>query len=272
MQSVKIKNKQNFYDFSINDDYHPAIWKANGDLNEDIRQNLIQIIEDFYKTLKVDTEIEDIRFTGSLANFNYTKFSDIDLHVVLDFDKILDDYNILSDYFKQKKNLWNIHHRIMIKGFEVEIYVEDVDEEHLSTGVYSVMNNEWIVKPEHKVIDIDHESVKRKVDSLIAQIEDAEVPQLAKIKEKIIKMRRSGLEKAGEYSIENLAFKVLRRMGVINQLISKIQLNYDVSLSIEENDTEYQDQPGFKKKYMKNRLALLQRKNKIFPKSAPPLG
>ena len=44
---------------------------------------------DFIDFIGVPLLIEDVIFTGSLANYNWSEYSDIDLHVVCDFIQIM---------------------------------------------------------------------------------------------------------------------------------------------------------------------------------------
>jgi predicted nucleotidyltransferase len=290
MLRVKIKkgSPQNLYKFPIHDTLNKHIWDEL-QLKEEVREKLLKISQAFLGFLKLDAEIKDVRLTGSLANYNYSKYSDLDLHIVLDFAAIDENLELVSEYLRSKKKIWNDLHDIKIKNYEVEVYPENVNEKHFSTGVYSVLNNEWIDQPKK---DLDkHLGVQviiDKVESLVDRIEDAsgDIEKLKKIKEKIINMRKAGLEEGGEYSIENLAFKVLRRGGYIGDLNQQINKIYDDQMSLEETegDIEFQKRPGFKSTYIKNRNALIRTKIKIkkapftkdppegFPKSAPPLG
>jgi nucleoside-diphosphate-sugar epimerase len=54
-------------------------------------------------------------------------------------------YNLLC--VDLKKQVFNDKHDIRIFGYDVELYAQDVEESHYSSGVYSVMNNEWISEP-----------------------------------------------------------------------------------------------------------------------------
>ena len=119
----------------------------NGDkLKSDVRNRLLKIAMDFYKSLKLENETkgEDIWLTGSLATYSWTSYSDLDLHILLDYDKIDMDEETLRKLFQKTKNNWNQKHDIEIAGHEVEIYLQDIDELHTAGGIYSVLNDEWI--------------------------------------------------------------------------------------------------------------------------------
>ena len=230
--------------FQAHDTLQPKIWVVEDILKPDIRKQLLKIVDDFWNGLEVDIDMKDITFTGSLANFNWNPHSDIDLHIVADFEEVEGDPELVRDYFNAAKSLWNQKHKIEIFGYEVEIYVQDDNEEHHSTGVYSLMQNKWLVKPERKTAAIDWQNVQDKANSLMDQIDrlsamykDRQYEKAYKygdrLKEKIRKFRQAGLERIGEYSPENITFKVLRRNDYMGKLVSLRIAAYDAMNSIE---------------------------------------
>ena len=226
-------------------DLNSALW-SGVELNPEVREQLLKIAQEFIdKTEAKNVEIKDIVITGSLANYNYTEYSDIDLHIIIDFEEVDDNYDLVKDYFDATKALWNYRHDILIKGHEVEIYVQDEKEEHHSTGVFSLMSNEWVDKPIYKEAMVDEELVAKKTDSLVDQIERAlRIMEDGKHKEalergemlsaKIKKMRTAGLESEGEYSPENLIFKELRNNGSLAKLSELKRDAYDAKMSLKE--------------------------------------
>lgn len=239
MNFVKIHIKsEDVYDFEIKDSLNSKLWDGFK-LKEEVREMLVDIANEFLDFLKLEIEPKDIQITGSLANYNYTKYSDIDLHLLFDFSEIDENEVLVQEFLQSKKALWNKAHQIMIRGYEVEIYPQNVLEEHYSTGVYSILNDEWVVRPVDGTIDpqINIENIKTKVHSLTSEIDEQErepnMDEASRIKKKILKMRRSGLEQGGEYSIENLTFKVLRRIGYLKKLNKILNTEYDKSFSLQ---------------------------------------
>ena len=215
-------------------------------LDPEIREKLLVIANDFWSSLEVgDAEYDDITFTGSLAAHNYSRFSDVDLHILVDFSDVDDKTDLVREYFNAMKSVWNRLHDILIKGYEVEIYVQDVNDPHEAQGLYSVLNNEWIKKPVLDKQDFDKDNIRKKAAGLMDQIdrlkpliddgkyEEAE-KYADKLKAKIRKMRKTGLETVGAYSVENLAFKVLRRNDYLGKLSDAKREAYDKMLSIKE--------------------------------------
>ena len=215
-------------------------------MKEDVRKRLLQISDDFIESLGVEFFIHDIVLTGSLANFNWSEYSDVDLHIIIDYDDIKGNdgsksfMNIIKEFFDAKKNIWNEKHDIKIKGFDVELYVQDINEPHISSGVYSVLNDEWIIEPKKETPNIDDrkilekgEEFAKKIDSLVSKSDNENVlSQIEELRKKIKKFRQSGLESGGEYSYENLTFKLLRRNGYMKKLLDLKNNITDKKLSI----------------------------------------
>lgn len=205
-------------------------------LKDDVRKKLLEITDEFLNFVGIDFFVFDVVLTGSLANFNWSKYSDVDLHILIDFDEFdsgksnsIVYHEIVKEFFDLKKQLWNNSTDITIKNYEVELYVQDVDEKHLSSGVYSILNNEWVIEPEKSSPNIDDRKILEKgeeyakmIDDLSNESEVGEInqSQVDDLKSKIKKFRQCGLEKGGEYSYENLTFKLLRRNGYIEKLMN----------------------------------------------------
>lgn len=226
--------------FQLKDALCPTIFDKSEDggyvIKKEVSDKLLEITDSFVDFLGVNFFIHDVILTGSLANYNWSEYSDVDLHILIDMDEINDGdtnsvamHDIVKEFFDAKKNVWNEKHNIKIKGFDVEIYVQDVDEEHVSSGVYSVLNNEWVVEPSMKKENIDTKKILEKgeffakrIDQLIDYHENGkDVDKMAiDLRDKLKKFRKSGLEAGGEYSYENLTFKLLRRNGYIEKLMN----------------------------------------------------
>jgi len=219
----------------------PDIWE-NNILIERIKDKLIRIARDFYEELELETEIIDINLTGSLANYNYNKESDIDVHIVIDFSEINEDIKLVKKAIDGQRFIWNLRHNITIKGHDVELYIQDKIEEHTSAGLYSLLYNKWIKAPTYEPPNIDNKDVKIKYDIKSNDIDELEKlseqdldPTEAKeyyekskeLKSKIMKGRKEGLLEEGEFSIENLVFKKLRNENKIEKLIGIISNFYD---------------------------------------------
>lgn len=206
---------------------NPDIWDDDSKMNDDVRKAMLLNAYEFIKSLKIDNlKIKDIILTGSIANYNWNQYSDIDIHILLDFEQISGNKDFVGEFFKTKKNIWNDKRDIQIKGYDVELYVQDINEEHTSKGIYSILQDEWITKPIRQMITIDVNNIRQKTSDFINIIDD--IPKIKNtkkileviefLKEKIRKYRQSGLQNYGVYSTENLVFKLLRNYGYLDKL------------------------------------------------------
>jgi len=213
--------------FKPKDTLSPQIFEDGEIMRPEIRKKLLEISNEFVDTFGVEFFIHDVQLTGSLANYNWSNFSDIDLHIIIDFKESKYNSELVKEFFDAKKNVWNEKHDILIKGYDVELYVQDVDEPHVSSGVYSVLHDKWEVEPKQEKPNIDDNKIlskaeyyAKKIDSLVKNGTKSDMlPIVEKLRMKIKDFRQCGLESGGEYSYENLVFKLLRRNGYIEKLL-----------------------------------------------------
>lgn len=229
----------------IKDELNSSIWDKKGksyELKPDVREKLLEIAEKFYEYLEVDAPYKDIYLVGSMASYNWTQQSDLDLHLLFDFKKVNKNRDLVEKYFDMKKKYWNDNHDITIYGFDVELSCQEEGVAFHSKAVFSIMDDKWISKPDTESFTVDKGALKSKIVGLINRIEkldrikdiDKLIAASGKIKDKIKKMRKSGLEKGGEFSIENLAFKYLRNHDYIGKVMKIKKMATDKKLSLEK--------------------------------------
>jgi DNA-binding Lrp family transcriptional regulator len=241
----EIADELDFSSFKVKKILNPEVWESEDVMNPDIKDLLIRIANNYYSSLDLNVKISDIILTGSLANYNWSKYSDFDVHILIDTKKFGDKETLIKDLLDAKTRSWNDSHDIKIKGYDVELYLQSVDQEHHSTGVYSLMNEEWVVKPEKLNPRIDKNSVREKYKKIVDILDDIKkqykngneevvANRLQKLKDRIKKMRQVGLESGGEFSSENIAFKLLRRNEIMTQIGELMDKAYDKSMSLDE--------------------------------------
>lgn len=235
--------------FNIKRELNPKFWKNNL-LDSRIRLKLLDIADDFIDFLGVDwVKPDDIIITGSLANFNWNKkYSDIDLHVLIDFSKVDKRTDFVKKYFDSLKNQWNEEHGdLKIFGFPVEVYVQDTNETHASSGVYSLDKNEWITEPKRDKLanaKVNKSLIRSKVARYIDSIDEL-IKQYKENKDDSYKIekisveanrlwdaikneRKNELNKGkSEISNGNIVFKCLRRLEYLDKLYNLKQQTYD---------------------------------------------
>ena len=231
LSSFKLRNTLNLKIWELSDkDKGSNNTPNNYKIYPEIRERLLEIAYRFIDSFDIDVVIDDIIITGSLVNFNWSKFSDVDLHVLINFKQFPEKHRPLYvELLDLKKVLFNLKYNIKVKGFDVELYAQDKSVTSFSSGVYSVLFDKWESFPNKEKVEIDKEAILNKtnqwtqiIDSAIEEASDKNLEDglkiLNKFKDKLKKYRTSGLEEGGEYSNENLVFKALRRNGYIGKL------------------------------------------------------
>jgi predicted nucleotidyltransferase len=222
----KSKDKKIVKSFKPKDELSPQIFDGDK-MREDVRKRLLEIADDFIESFGVEFFIHDIVLTGSLANFNWSNFSDVDLHILIDYKESEYRFELVKEFFDAKKSVWNEKHDIKIKGYNVEVYVQDLDEPHISSGVYSILHDKWLLKPEKDIANVDDRKILEKGEEYAKRIDDLMkikdidniLPKIESLRLKLKEFRQGGLESGGEYSYENLVYKLLRRNGYIEKLL-----------------------------------------------------
>jgi predicted nucleotidyltransferase len=236
--------------FEPKKELNPKIWEGSGKnlkMNPEVRENLLEIANLFIDFVGTDILITDIIMIGSLVNYNWSKYSDIDLHIVLNYNQFPpNSKDLFVEYFDLKKVVFNQKHDIKIFGYDVECFVQDEVETTFSSGIYSILYDTWVNEPQkinEKNVDIDLIKEKSKqwmriIDGVVDNIGDENPEEIKNIvkkyKEKLKKFRSCGLQSGGEMSIENLVFKLLRRNGYIGKLYDLPTKLIDKKLSMNQ--------------------------------------
>ena len=239
--------------FVPKDKLNPKIWytpkgEDTPKMQPEVREALLKSAQEFIEYIKIDFFFSDIVMPGSLANYNWSKFSDADVHIIVDLDQFdKEDHDLYQELFKIKKTLFNNTHNIKVRGYDVEMYIEDSSVPRFSQGVYSIMFDEWKSVPKKEGFNIDRDTLKKKIknwmdqiDLVIDQSEDEDIEGAKKllkvIDDKLKKYRTEGLREGGEMSYENLVFKYLRRSGYIEKLKDFESEFIDKKLSVEQTE------------------------------------
>lgn len=222
----------------FHDELNPELF-AGDRLKPQVHDQLLLIAQDFVDHLGInDLEVQDITLSGSNAAYSYTKHSDIDLHILVDMNKFNDD-PVYREFFDAKKTIYNDTHSITIGGIDVELYVQDSNEPVISLGEYSILRDSWIKLPRQRKAHISQVATKNKYRKLYKLAEYAmrssDSDKIKYVLKTIKKYRQAGLDEGGEFSPENLAFKILRKKGIISRLYGKLQTLHDKKLSLPES-------------------------------------
>lgn len=233
MKLLEIAAKNIKTKLEYHDEFNEKIWDIEEyppTLHHEISEKLKNITNDFMVKAKIKkSTVKDVVLTGSICNYNWSKLSDIDLHIVLDYDKVCpecSDYFDIQSCMDSKKSVWNTNHEVTIKGFNVEVYVESSDTTKSSnSGIYSLLNSEWIRLPEKEDENPYNDAIIKKIakkymDKIdkMSKDKNLKIEELNKVKTKLKKQREQSVNKGGEFSLYNLVYKTLRNNGYIEKL------------------------------------------------------
>lgn len=245
--------------FKKRDSLPPGIWKDEETLDSRVRLKLLDIADDFWEFVNLTwVEPKGIIITGSICNFNWSKFSDIDLHLIVDFNEIDEKTEFVKQYLDSKKNEWNTEHEgLKIMGFPVELYVQNISDNVEAGGIYDLEENAWIRRPNPhtiKSIGLNKFNIKDKAAEIMTIIDDMydklstttdghEIEEIGDdahyLWDKVKDMRKKSLSKNGESGSGNIVYKVLRRTGYLDKLFKLFSRVYDRSNSISESMKKY---------------------------------
>jgi hypothetical protein len=201
-------------------------------LKDKVRDKMLEIVDTFLADLEeqdIKIKVDDILFIGSNASYNYTKDSDIDLHIVANTKAVDYPAELGAAIYSAYRSLFNKSLDISIYDIPLELFVETEDSARVSNGVYSVKKNKWVKKPvEEDIPEYDKEALsklveeweekcKKLIDDIKADKLDDETRVVKMLEDIYDKLRKKGVAK-GEYALENLAFKELRNKGYLDQL------------------------------------------------------
>jgi len=256
----------------FHDRLNPRLWTKDEHLQPQVRERLLEIADDFRQFLGVkDLAVQDITISGSNAAYTYTPNSDIDLHLVVD----MPDDEVYRELFAAKKYQYNDEHDIKIGGADVELYVQDSTEPHISQGLYSVRDNQWLRVPKRVKSVMDDSSTRHKFESVGRAIERAvksgDPAKMTRLINKIKRMRQTGLENHGEFGPENLTFKLLRNQGLIKQLYTARTAAHDQEFSLTEQEPRKPFVYGFRQVREASSPDGVSPETKMFLSEEPPM-
>lgn len=236
------------------DELNPALFDEEAKLRPEVKDKINEIVDEFLKEfeeVEVDLEVQDIILTGSNASYNYTKDSDLDIHIVADISKIEDTLKLHKVIYDAYKSSFNKKFEIELNKVPVELYVETQDTPLVSNGIYSVLKDEWVKEPtKDDIPEVDQEAIEKafkpwekRYKALIAATTDdvEDESEIDKFIDALYELRAHGLSTDGEYSIENLVFKEMRNYGYLDALKELRHVVIARRLSLREDFNEFSD-------------------------------
>lgn len=228
-------NEDELNEYKLHTSLDNRLWDKNNKIFPDVKEALLHIADLFEESLNDILTLQDIRVTGSEANYNYNEASDIDLHLVFNFSEIEIDPEFLTDYFNSKKQIFNNQYSFEIKGIPVELGVEDINTPLVSTGVYSLLTDTWLRIPDNAGLEINSfnlESYEKIVKSIRKILTSGDRERIYKLWKNIKALRKLSLKLQGEFGEGNLIFKKLRADGIIADVKNALDAAISRELSL----------------------------------------
>lgn len=225
-------------DFQIHDTLNPKLFDTTTKhLLPEVREKLIEIVAEFEDFIDIPISICDIQLVGSNCSYNYTEHSDLDVHLIANFEIIDVSKEILEAIYNTKKSEFNRKYNIKIHGIEVEMYIQDIQSSTVSNGIYSLCDDEWIKEPK-KLNSAKKHNTEKEVGKWKEKISNIlQNPTYDNVSETInllYLIRHNSIAVDGEYGKGNQIFKDLRSLGLIDRLKDELTNQISKRLSLED--------------------------------------
>lgn len=222
--------------FEVHDSLNPNLWTKDNKLRDEVKLKLLEIVQQFIDSCEIPLNVADVHLVGSNASYNYTKNSDLDVHIVSNFDLIDVPKDILQTFYNALKTKFNSEYNISIHSVPVEIYVEDINSTTMSNGIYSMIEDKWIKFPE-KIIKIPQFDLTSRIKELTDESEFAiqsnKSYNIENVINKLYLIRKNSIDQDGEYGEGNQLFKEIRSNGTLDKLKSAYKSVRSKELTLE---------------------------------------
>lgn len=227
--------------WEVHDTLNPKLWDLKtGKLRTEVRDKIIEIGMTFEKYIEVPISILDIHLVGSNCNFCYSDKSDLDVHIIANFEQVGVDETILQQLYNMKKARFNEAFDISLHGVPVEVYIEDVKTGVVSNGIYSINQDDWIVKPVKQQLPpkLNIERQLGRWEQRIADVvECGDVDTINNCLNCLYMVRKNSIAADGEYGVGNILFKEIRNTGGLGKLRDALTNATNKQLTLEGMST-----------------------------------
>lgn len=211
--------------FKVNSELNPNLFDNNsGEMYNDVRVRLCEIADMFVENIQEDEvpiKVYDYWLVGSNAAYNYSPESDIDVHIIVDMKETKVNPYLLRLLYDYIKSSFNDKYDIMVKGHEVELYLEDIETSAVTNGIYSLKQAKWIKQPEkqeEREYNIEDSELYSIVYDKYINLRDEDAEEFL---DNLYVMRKESLVADGEFGEGNLVFKQFRNNGYIDDIKEK---------------------------------------------------
>ena len=210
--------------YQVLDELNPKLWQQDGTLRPEVHDKLIEIQDQFIEELNennIPVAVLDAWIVGSNASYNYTDQSDLDLHIIVDSNASSCDAAVLQILYNYFKSNFNSKYDISIHGIDVELYIEDVNSNAVSNGIYSLKQDKWIKKPikaDIPEVQLDSQLLQTWADKYNNVVAGVSAQTAQSLVNELYLLRKQSLAVEGEYGQGNLLFKEFRNNGYLDKL------------------------------------------------------
>lgn len=150
-------------DIEKHETLNPLLWNSDNTLKAEVKEKIDMIVEQFLDGLtenEVTINVTDIELVGSNCSYNYTKDSDLDIHVFCDTESLECPEDLYAKLYSAYRSLFEKKFDIYFYGIPVEIFVETENGTINSNGIYSVTAQKWLKEPTVESIpEIDQDAL-----------------------------------------------------------------------------------------------------------------
>lgn len=247
---MDIKSSVDTEIFQPHNELNPILWDKDDKIRPELVQKLLTIADSYIEfcVIPESAEVFDITLTGSLSGYNYTKYSDLDIHIIINYKDIPASEELVTNYFMLKKNAWTEEFELKFATYPIEMYVQDKSAYQAGTSPqYSLLHQKWVHLPDKPEDDIDETTIIKKSKEIMNQITDLEddeynnpkadsessLEEIEALKAKIKAMRQDAIRENGDFGTGNLVFKVLRNSGFLQRITDLKKFIIEKTLSIQ---------------------------------------
>lgn len=221
--------------FEVHDQLNPKLFEDEK-LKPEIKDKLLDIAYTFIDSLWIKPDILDIQLLGSNASYNYTNHSDLDVHIVTNFELLDASPEIVNALYNLEKTNFNKNYDISIKGIPVELYVEDVQSGAVSNGIYSLLEDRWVKFP-HRIDNVPQFDLSKQIliwkNKINFAIESGDLEEIKDLINRLYMIRKNSIALDGEYGKGNALFKEIRNLGLLDLMKDKVKEFKSDELSLE---------------------------------------
>lgn len=223
--------------FEIHDTLNPKLWDDAMHLKPEVKNKIVEIVNYFEENLQVPINIVDIQLCGSNCSYNYTDKSDLDVHIIANFEDITDETEILQSAYDLERSKFNKDYDISIHGVEIELYVQDIRSGITSNGIYSVLDNNWVKEPKpinHITKHNTEKEVEKWTNHINRVIKAGNYDDILNAINTLYLIRHNSINTEGEHGKANQIFKDVRNLGLLDKLKDALKDAKSRELTLED--------------------------------------